>query len=152
MAKDHDDSMNMTEGDPIEKAISPITEWLGIFSLGIFAGLLVFKTDPGKLINNQDNKTRTRNLIIAISILSISVGIIHVLLFPEHSQESWVWGMIFLASGVAQIVFGIAILLVRKYTLRNFLYYIGIIGNSMLVITFVLVRLVTPPFSPEVTQ
>ena len=57
--------------------------------------------------------------------------------------------MIFLASGLAQIGFGIAILLVREHTLRNILYYIGIIGNSMLVITFVLVRLVTPPFSHE---
>lgn len=46
---------------------------------------------------------------------------------------------------------GITLLLVREHSLRNILYYIGIIGNSMLVITFVLVRLVTPPFSPEVT-
>ena len=52
---------------------------------------------------------------------------------------------------MAQIGFGIAILLLKEYTLRNILYYIGIIGNSILVITFVLVRLVTPPFSPEVT-
>lgn len=151
MVKDHDDSMNMTEGDPIEQLISPITEWLGFFSLGMVAGLFVFKIKPYKRIDNQGNKTRSRNLIIAISILSVSVGIIHVLLVPEHSQESWIWGMIFLVSGLAQIGFGIAILLVREHSLRNILYYIGIIGNSMLVITFVLVRLVTPPFSPEVT-
>ena len=151
MVKDHDDSMNMTEENPIEQIISPITEWLGIFSIGIFAGLFIFKFKPEKRIDNQDNKTRSRNLIIAISILSVSVGIIHVLLVPEHSQESWIWGMVFLASGLAQIVFGIALLLVRKYTLRNILYYIGIIGNSILVITFVLVRLIIPPFSPEGT-
>lgn len=35
MVKDHDESMDMTEGNPVEKLISPITEWLGIFSLGI---------------------------------------------------------------------------------------------------------------------
>ena len=151
MVKDHDDSMNMTEGDPIEQLISPITEWLGFFSLGMVAGLFVFNNKTDKRIDNQGNKTRSRNLIIAISILSVSVGIIHVLLVPEHSQESWIWGMIFLVSGLAQIGFGIAILLVREHSLRNILYYIGIIGNSMLVITFVLVRLVTPPFSPEVT-
>ena len=151
MVKDHDDSMNMTEGDPIEQLISPITEWLGFFSLGMVAGLFVFKIKPYKRIDNQGNKTRSRNLIIAISILSVSVGIIHVLLVPEHSQESWIWGMIFLVSGLAQIGFGIAILLVKEHSLRNILYYIGIIGNSMLVITFVLVRLVTPPFSSEVT-
>jgi hypothetical protein len=151
MVENHDDSMNMTEGNPVEEAISPITEWLGIFSLGMIGGLFAFNIRPDKRIDNQDNKTRSRNLIIAISILSVSVGIIHVLLVPEHSQESWIWGMIFLASGLAQIGFGIAILLVKKYTLRNILYYIGIIGNSMLVITFLLVRLVTPPFSPEGT-
>jgi len=39
MVKDHDDSMNMTKENPIEQIISPITEWLGIFSIGIFAGL-----------------------------------------------------------------------------------------------------------------
>ena len=151
MVKDHDDSMNMTEGNPIEQLISPITEWLGFFSLGMVAGLFVFNNKPDKRIDNQDNKTRSRNLIIAISILSVSVGIIHVLLVPEHSQESSIWGMIFLVSGLAQIGFGIALLLVREHSLRNILYYIGIIGNSMLVITFVLVRLVTPPFSSEVT-
>jgi hypothetical protein len=152
MVKDHDDdSMDMTEENPIGKAISPITEWLGIFSLGIFAGLFVFKFKPEKRIDNQYNKTSSRNLIRAIAILSVSVGIIHVLLVPEHSQESMIWAMIFLASGLAQIVFGIALLLVRKYALRNILYYIGIIGNSILVIIFVLVRLITPPFSPEGT-
>ncbi|MDF0681279.1 MAG: hypothetical protein P0116_09970 [Candidatus Nitrosocosmicus sp.] len=74
MVKDHDDSMNMTEGDPIEQLISPITEWLGFFSLGMVAGLFVFKIKPYKRIDNQGNKTRSRNLIIAISILSVSVG------------------------------------------------------------------------------
>lgn len=148
--KGHDESMDMTEGNPVEKLISPITEWLGIFSLGIVSGFFVFKIKPdNKLVENQVNKTISRNLIIAITILSVSVGIIHVLLVPEHSQESAIWGMIFLASGLAQIGFGLGILLVRKHTLRNILYYIGIIGNSILVITFVLVRLVTPPFSPE---
>jgi len=148
---DHDMGMDMTVGNPVEKSIPQITEWIGIFSLGIFAGLFVFKTNPGKHVNNQGNKTRTWNLIIAIAILSISVGIIHVLLVPEHSQESWIWGMVFLASGLAQIGFGVVILLVREYTLRNILYYIGIVGNSILVVTFVLVRLVPPPFSPEGT-
>lgn len=149
MVKDHDESMDMTEGNPVEKLISPITEWLGIFSLGIVSGFFVFKSGhDNKLVENHVNQTRSKNLI---TILSVSVGIIHVLLVPEHSQESAIWGMVFLASGLAQIGFGLAILLAREHTLRNILYYIGIIGNSILVITFVLVRLVTPPFSPEGT-
>ena len=149
LVKDHDDSMDMTGGNPVEELITPITEWVGIFTLGIVAGLFVFKLNVDKRLENQNNEIRSWNLIIAISILSISVGIIHVLLVPEHSKESWIWGMVFLTSGLAQIGFGVAILLARKNILRNILYYIGIIGNSILVITFVLVRLVTPPFSPE---
>lgn len=122
--------------------------FLSWYSLGFF---LFEIGHDNKLVENQANQTRSKNLIIAITILSVSVGIIHVLLVPEHSQESAIWGMVFLASGLAQIGFGLAILLVGKYTVRNILYYIGIIGNSTLVITFVLVRLVTPPFSPEGT-
>jgi len=86
-----------------------------------------------------------------IAVLSISVGIIHVLLVPEHSQESWIWGMIFLTSGLAQISYGIVVSLLGKVFLRNALYYIGIIGNIILAVTFVLVRIITPPFSSEGT-
>lgn len=135
----------------IEKLIPPFTEWTGIFSLGIFAGLFVFKANSRTNTNNQNTQTKikTRNINIAISILSISVGIIHILLVPEHSNESVVWGITFLISGIAQIGYGVFILMVKNHSLRKILYYIGIVGNALLAITFILVRLITPPFSPE---
>lgn len=151
--KSHEMGMSMEEENPIEKLISPITEWVGIFSLGIFAGLFIFKTNQNESIVNPYHKTRTRtrNLIKVIAVLSISVGIIHVLLIPEHLQESWIWGMIFLTSGLAQICYGIIVSLLGNGSYRNALYYVGIIGNIMLAVTFVLVRLITPPFSSEGT-
>src|SRR6476660_6416723 len=63
--------------------ISSLTEWIGVFALGI-------------------------------TILSISVGVIHLLLVQEHAKESYLWGIFFLISGIAQIVFGIIILFAKS--------------------------------------
>jgi|tagenome__1003787_1003787.scaffolds.fasta_scaffold19887089_1 hypothetical protein len=39
----------------------------------------------------------------------------------------------------------------KKSKNNNILYYIGIIGNALLVLLFIFVRLFTPPFSAEGT-
>jgi hypothetical protein len=131
-----------------EKLISSLSEWVGIFSIGMAAGLLVFKTNasPG---DNRPLERKKRIIIMSIAILSLSVGAIHLLLVQEHSKESIWWGVFFLISGIAQIVFGIIMPLARKPKTTMALCYTGIIGNALLVGTFILVRLVTPPFSPE---
>lgn len=113
-------------------------------------GLLVFKTNSSSPSNIQPLERRKR-IITSIAILSLSVGAIHLLLVQEHSKESIWWGIFFLISGIAQIVYGIIMLFARKPKTNTILYYIGIIGNALLVGTFILVRLVTPPFSPENT-
>jgi hypothetical protein len=59
------------------------------------------------------------------------------------------WGIFFLISGISQIVFGIIIVFVKNPKISNLLYYIGIIGNALLILIFIFVRLFTPPFSPE---
>jgi hypothetical protein len=130
-----------------EKLVSSLSEWIGVFSIGMMAGLLVFKTDA----SSGDNRPleRKKRIIMSIAILSLSVGAIHILLVQEHSKESILWGIFFLISGIAQIVFGIIIAFVRENKTSTILYYVGIIGNALLVGTFILVRLVTPPFSPE---
>ena len=61
-------------------------------------------------------------------------------------------GNIFLISGIAQLIFGIIIIIIGKELSpinKSILYYIGIIGNILLVGIFVLARLFTPPFSTE---
>lgn len=136
------------EGGGIGKHISSITEWTGMFSLGIITGLLASKTNP-LLSNNGLSFGRRKRIITSIAILSLSVGAIHLLLVQEHSKESIWWGIFFLISGIAQIVYGIIMLFARKPKTNSILYYIGIIGNALLVGTFILVRLVIPPFSPE---
>ncbi len=82
------------EGE-FEKLIPSITEWTGVFSLGIFAGLLAFKTNIQSSSKNQDFEIKRRRIEISIAILSFSAGIIHLLLVQEHLREAFVWGLSF---------------------------------------------------------
>jgi len=107
-------NMSMMKEDNI---ISPLTEWVGIFALGITLGLV----SPLKYMSGYSKNASIRIAKISAAILSMSAGIIHLLLIQEHMEESILWGIFFLISGIAQIIFGI----------------------------FILVRLFTPPFSIE---
>ncbi len=129
------------------KLISPLTEWIGIFSMGIVVGMLAFET------NTLDNLRtfESKKIILSVAILSISVGAIHLLLVQEHAKESLWWGAIFLIAGIAQIGYGLILVFIKKPQTNNILYYIGLIGNAILFAIFILVRLIVPPFSPEGT-
>jgi hypothetical protein len=138
-------NMGMMKEDNI---ISPLTEWVGIFALGITLGLV----SPLKYMSGYSKNASIRIAKISAAILSMSAGIIHLLLIQEHMEESILWGIFFLISGIAQIIFGIFIIItVEKLSPINksILYYFGIVGNSLLVGIFILVRLFTPPFSTE---
>jgi hypothetical protein len=138
-------NMGMMKEDNI---ISPLTEWVGIFALGITLGLV----SPLRYMSGYSKNASIRIAKISAAILSMSAGIIHLLLIQEHMEESILWGIFFLISGIAQIIFGIFIIItVEKLSPVNksILYYFGIVGNSLLVGIFILVRLFTPPFSTE---
>lgn len=137
-------NMNTMKEDNI---ISPLTEWIGIFVLGITLGLV----STLSYTSNYSKNASIRITNISIAILSMSAGTIHLLLIQEHMEESIIWGISFLISGIAQIIFGIVIIVSKRLYLINkpVLYYFGIVGNSLLIGIFVLVRLVTPPFSSE---
>ena len=137
-------NMNTMKEDNI---ISPLTEWIGIFVLGITLGLV----STLSYTSNYSKNTSIRITNISIAILSMSAGVIHLLLIQEHMEESIIWGISFLISGISQIIFGIVIIVSKRlYSINKpILYYFGIVGNSLLIGIFVLVRLVTPPFSSE---
>ena len=142
---DENNSMSPMKEDDI---ISPSTEWIGIFALGITVGLV--SSLGYKPVYSKSRSISITNLSIAI--LSISAGIIHLLLIQEHMKESFMWGISFLISGIAQLIFGIIIILMGGKLSpinKSILYYFGIIGNALLVGIFVLARLFTPPFSTE---
>ena len=137
-------NMNTMKEDNI---ISPLTEWIGIFVLGITLGLV----STLSYTSNYSKNASIRITNISIALLSMSAGTIHLLLIQEHMKESIIWGISFLISGIAQIIFGIVIIVSKRlYSINKpVLYYFGIVGNSLLIGIFVLVRLVTPPFSSE---
>jgi protein-S-isoprenylcysteine O-methyltransferase Ste14 len=139
-------NMSMNKQDNI---ISPLTEWVGVFALGITVGLV----SALRYKSNNSKSTSIRIIIISIAILSMSAGIIHLLLIQEHMEESFIWGIFFLISGIAQIIYSIFIIKVAEKLspLNNKwpLYYFGIAGNALLVGIFVMARLFTPPFSSE---
>jgi hypothetical protein len=142
------EQMNGGGGGMGGNLISSVTEWIGVFALGITTGLLSFGI---KISNNVTAFVKRRKIILSIVTLSISVGAIHLLLVQEHAKESYLWGIFFLISGISQIAFGIIIAFVKNPKINNILYYIGLIGNALLVLIFIFVRLFTPPFSSEGT-
>jgi hypothetical protein len=149
-SEDEDENNNNTNMSMMKEdnIISPLTEWVGIFALGITLGLV----SPLKYMSGYSKNASIRIAKISAAILSMSAGIIHLLLIQEHMEESILWGIFFLISGIAQIIFGIFIIItLEKPSPINklILYYFGIVGNSLLVGIFILVRLFTPPFSPE---
>jgi hypothetical protein len=149
-AQSENDENNNTNMSPMKEdnIISPLTEWIGIFALGITVGLV--SSLGYKPVYSKSRSISITNLSIAI--LSISAGIIHLLLIQEHMKEAFVWGISFLISGIAQLIFGIIIIIIGGELSpinKSILYYFGIIGNALLVGIFVLARLFTPPFSTE---
>ena len=141
------DMNSMNQDNNNNDIISPLTEWVGIFALGITVGLV----SSLKYKSNYSNLRNIGIITISVTILSISAGIIHLLLIQEHMKESFMWGIFFLLSGIAQIIFGIIIGIIDKLSpiKKSMLYYFGIIGNTLLVGIFVFVRLFPPPFSSE---
>jgi hypothetical protein len=138
-------NMSMNKQDNI---ISTLTEWVGVFALGIAAGLV----STLRYKSNNSKSTSISIIIISIAILSMSAGIIHLLLIQEHMEESFIWGISFLISGIAQIIYSIFIIIIaEKLSPLNkwLLYYFGIAGNALLVGIFVMARIFTPPFSSE---
>jgi hypothetical protein len=131
-----------------DNVISRLTEWAGILALGITVGLV----STLRYKSNNSKSTSIRIIIISIAILSMSAGIIHLLLVQEHMEESFIWGISFLIRGIAQIIYSMFIIRVaEKLTPLNkwLLYFFGIVGNALLISIFVKARLFTPPFSPE---
>jgi hypothetical protein len=149
-AQSEDEQKNNTNMKPMKEdnIISSSTEWEGIFALGITVGLV----SPLRYNSIYSKSRSIRITNISIAILSISAGIIHLLLIQEHMKESFMWGISFLISGIAQIIFGIIIIILGEELSpinKLILYYFGIVGNTLLVGIFVFVRLFTPPFSTE---
>ena len=144
---------NNKGGGAADDLISPITEWVGIAAIGMAAGLVM--SLGTKFNNNYNNSTDLlrKTIFVSMAVLSISVGIIHLLLVKEHMTESYIWGIGFLSMGIPQILYGMIIMIFAKNFLSSAktVYNIGIAGNVLFIGIFIYVRLFVPPFSPDGT-
>jgi hypothetical protein len=132
--------------------ISPISEWVGIAAIGMTVGLVISIRIKFSY-NNSSTHLLRRTILASATILSISVGIIHLLLIKEHMTESHMWGIGFLSMGISQIVYGLIMIFAKKFlsSAKTVLYNIGISGNALFIGMFIYVRLFVPPFSPDGT-
>ncbi len=127
-----------------DKIISLMTEVVGISTLVGISGIIFMFYYK----NQKDHNIIKNKLLWPISILSLGAGIIHLLLVQEHMEEVFEWGILFLISGILQVVF--CLLYISSKNMNKILSYIGIIGNTVLTLIFVYVR-ISPnvPFSTE---
>jgi hypothetical protein len=150
-----EEGKEMNNGDPVSKA----SEYIGIFALGTSFGLLISPSlIMGRILTTIPNLViRNRIVLLSIATLSISVGIIHILLVKEHMEESYMWGIGFLVMGISQLIYGAVFVVLARRLERLVerkagllvLFGIGIIGNITLVAFFIIARVFVPPFSPE---
>ena len=146
-----------TNSDGNSHLITSITEWTGIAALAMTVGVILasgINIIPRNNTNSRNSylyMTTKVSIFTLIGMLSIAVGVIHILLVNEHMTESYIWGIAFLAMGIPQLGYGILMIFAERLgtTTRKVLYEIGIAANMLLVFVFISVRLFVPPFSPE---
>jgi hypothetical protein len=79
-------------------------------------------------------------------VLSLLAGLIHLWVVPEHFEEWWGYGAFFLVAAVAQVVY---VPLLLRWPNQTVLL-LGIVGNSAIVLLYLLTRVVgIPLFGPE---
>ena len=86
-------------------------------------------------------------VLYAVAALSLISGLIHLWVTPEHYEEWWGYGTFFLVAAAAQICYVPLLLCWPNRTILA----LGIVGNSAIVLLYLLTRVVgVPLFGPEV--
>jgi hypothetical protein len=85
--------------------------------------------------------------LVTYSVASASTGAaaIHYAVVAEHFDEWWGFGLFFVASAVAQLVWAVAVVASRS----RFLIWVGVIGNAAIVLLWVVTRTVGTLVGPE---
>jgi hypothetical protein len=87
-----------------------------------------------------------RGMLYAVAMLSALAALIHLWVAPEHFTEWWGYGAFFLVAASAQLLY-VPLLVLRP---NRTVLLLGIIGNSAIVLLWLLTRVVgIPIFGPE---
>src|SRR5215210_5434416 len=89
---------------------------------------------------------RPGSALYPVAALSLIAGLIHLWVMPEHFEEWWGYGVLFLVAAAAQIGY-VPILL--RWPNRT-IFVLGIAGISAIILLYLLTRVVgIPLFGPE---
>lgn len=82
-----------------------------------------------------------KRILYSAAALSLIAALIHLWVIPEHFEEWWGYGTFFLVAAVAQGFYGAALL---RWPTQPLLL-LGIIGNSLIILLYLLTRTVEIP-------
>lgn len=90
---------------------------------------------------------RRRPCLVTYSVASAAAGAaaIHYAVAAEHFDEWWGFGLFFVASGVAQLVWAAVVVASRS----RLLIWLGVIGNAAIVVLWIVTRTVGTLIGPE---
>ena len=90
---------------------------------------------------------RRRPCLVTYSVASASTGAaaIHYAVVAEHFDEWWGFGLFFVASAVAQLVWAVVVVASRS----RLLIWFGVIGNAAIVVLWIVTRTVGTLVGPE---
>ena len=98
---------------------------------------------PGSNVTNHPARpNRSKTVLYAAVALSLFAALIHLWVMPGHFEEWWGYGTFFLASALAQGLYGAALL----HRPRRPLLLLGIGGNLCIVVLYLVTRTVGIPF------
>ena len=85
--------------------------------------------------------------LVTYSIASAAAGAaaIHYAVVAEHFDEWWAFGLFFVVSAVAQLVWAVVVVASRS----RFLIWFGVIGNAAIVLLWIVTRTVGTLVGPE---
>jgi hypothetical protein len=101
---------------------------------------LVFRPRPAR-----ERSTALPLGVLVCAALSVGAGLVHLEVMPSHWASWWGYGVFFLLTGTGQVLY--AVLLVRRPTPA--VAALGIVGNLLIVATYLLSRTNGLPWGPH---
>jgi hypothetical protein len=93
--------------------------------------------------NNLDVHLKPRTWLVRAVVLAVSLGLIHFLATPLYFEQWLGSGVFFFTVAVLQIMYSMALAVSPP---SRALFWLGIAGNSLVVVTWAITRTVGIPF------
>src|SRR2546427_1989242 len=128
-------------GTSVIMSLTPTSE------IGVATGAagLAIAVVPAALLVPTPTRAACRLVVLTAALLSAGAAAIHFVVIDMHLSEWWGFAGFFAATGVAQLAWAVAAMWRPTPTL----YWIGAVGNGLIVVTWVVSRTVGTPFGPD---